>query len=149
YWRFVPPLDRSTYVVFGRVIAETIWGDAPFYALTEVGGAIRGESGGSSRTLRGYASRRYADRTKVLTNMELRRFLKPREIRGQNLETQAVVFADLGRVSPSLSQWRPSDLHASGGVGVLVNWNAQLSLRLDLASSPEGDAVLLSFGQVF
>ena len=149
YWRFVPDFDPQTYVVFARMIVETIWGDAPFYALTEVGGAIRGTSVGSNEALRGYQSRRFADKAKVLTNAELRRFLPSWKIRGQNLTTQAILFADFGRVSESLSKWRPSDPHLSGGVGVLMNWNAQMTLRLDMAMSPEGSAVIFSFGQVF
>lgn len=149
YWRLVPRHDPHTYVIFARVIAETIWGDAPFYALTEVGGAIRGKSGGGTGSLRGYSSRRFADRTKVLANAEVRRFLKRRRIRRQNLETQVILFGDYGRVAPSLSKWRPDDAHTSGGAGVLVNWNAQLTLRLDWAVSPEGDAVLFTFGQIF
>ncbi len=101
YWRFVPKFDPGTYVIFARMIVETIWGDAPFYAMTEVGGAIRGTSVGSNEALRGFESRRFADKAKVLTNTELRRFLPSWKIKGQNLETQAILFADFGRVSPS------------------------------------------------
>ncbi len=64
-------------------------------------GAIRSAWVGSKEALRGFESRRFADKAKVLTNTELRRFLPSWKIKGQNLETQAILFADFGRVSPS------------------------------------------------
>ncbi len=99
--------------------------------------------------MRGYESRRFADKQKILLSAELRRVLKDQTLWGHFFQSQGIVFADAGRVANKLKELNPVGLHPSGGVGARLTWNAQLSLRTDFALSPEGHKILISFGSLF
>ena len=145
-WRF----DPNPYVLVTRVIFESLGGDAPFYELTEVGGSIRGIEVGGGSLMRGYRSRRFADQQKMMYSGELRRTFKSVRWRGHYFETLGMLFVDAGRVAPSVgSALDPTGLHMSGGIGCRTTWNSQLSIRSDIAVSPEGHVLLLSFGNLF
>lgn len=137
------------YVVVARALLEYLTGDIPFYELTEVGGSIRGFEVGGNAAMRGYESRRFADKQKLLLTVELRRSFRNRTVRGQYLQTQGILFGDVGRVAPTLRKLTPGGLHPSGGAGFRIIWNSQLSLRADFAISPEGHRYLLTFGNLF
>ena len=99
--------------------------------MTEVGGSIRGVEVGGGSFMRGYRSRRFADSQKMLYSGELRRTLRSMRWRGHYFETLGMLYVDAGRV------------------GYRATWNSQLSIRTDIAVSPEGRVVLLSFGNLF
>jgi len=142
--------DPNPYVLVGRVVFESLGGDVPFYELTEVGGSIRGVEVGGGSFMRGYKSRRFADTQKMLYSAELRRIFTDVQWRGQYAEMLGMLFVDAGRVAPRVeSVLSPADLHWSGGLGCRITWNSQLSLRSDIAFSPEGHVLLLSFGNLF
>ncbi|MBT3346291.1 MAG: BamA/TamA family outer membrane protein [Gemmatimonadetes bacterium] len=150
YWRpsFLAPTSPNVLVT--RVVFESLGDDAPFYELTEVGGSIRGVEVGGGSFMRGFKTRRFADRMKMLYSAELRRTFKSVHWRGHYFETLGMLFGDAGRVAPGLKKaLDPSDLHGSGGFGCRVTWNSQLSIRADFAASAEGNVVLLSFGNLF
>jgi outer membrane protein assembly factor BamA len=143
------PVQRNKYILVNLVVLERLKGDAPFYELTEIGGSIRGFSVGGSATLRGFESRRFADRQKFLWTIELRRLFDDRRWLGQYLQSQAVTFIDLGRVAPNLKDLTPNGLHYDAGAGFRATWTAQLTVRIDYAVSPEDRRLLLSFGNLF
>ena len=150
YWKPRGLSDQNPYVLVTRVVFENLGDEAPFYELTEVGGSIRGVEVGGGSLMRGYRSRRFADRHKMLYSSELRRTFQSARWRGHYFETVGMLFADAGRVASRASDvLGPADLHPSAGVGCRVTWNSQLSIRSDLAISPEGQVVLLSFGNLF
>jgi len=100
--------------------------------------------------MRGFKTRRFADKKKMLYSAELRRTFKSVRWRGHYFETLGMLFGDAGRVAPSVGKvLDPAELHGSGGFGCRVTWNSQLSLRADFAASAEGNVVLLSFGNLF
>jgi len=68
---------------------------------------------------------------------------------GQYIQGQAIGFLDLGRVGSSLGDLKPAGVHPSFGLGCRVTWNSQLSIRADVALSPEGHRLLLTFGNLF
>lgn len=143
-------MDTRPYVLVTRVVLENIHGDAPFYELTEVGGSIRGIEVGGRSFMRGYRSRRFADRQKMLFSGELRRTIRNVRWRGHYYQALGMLYIDAGRVAPRF--WdvlNPTGLHLSAGIGSRITWNSQLSVRIDLAVSPEGPSVLLSFGNLF
>ncbi len=142
------PLGRRLTLV-NRLVVERLGGEAPFYELTEIGGSIRSFEIGGSAAMRGYESRRFADKQKLLWTTELRRRFKELRIRGQYLRAQTIVFADLGRVAPRFWDLSPLDFHCSGGVGLSATWNSQLTVRVDYAVSPEDRRALVSFGNLF
>jgi outer membrane protein assembly factor BamA len=150
YWRpsFLAPTSPNVLVT--RVVFESLGDDAPFYELTEVGGSIRGVEVGGGSFMRGFKTRRFADKKKMLYSAELRRTFKSVRWRGHYFETLGMLFGDAGRVAPSVGKvLDPAELHGSGGFGCRVTWNSQLSLRADFAASAEGNVVLLSFGNLF
>ena len=148
YWQ--PPWLSSPYVVVSRVVFESLGDDAPFYELTEVGGSIRGVEVGGGSFMRGYRSRRFADSQKMLYSGELRRTLRSVRWRGHYFETLAMLYVDAGRVASRIADvLNPAGLHPSIGVGCRATWNSQLSIRSDIAVSPEGRVALLSFGNLF
>lgn len=150
YLRLPWPAGSRRHVLLTRIVFESLGDDAPFYELTEVGGSIRGVEVGGGSFMRGYPSRRFADRRKMLYSAELRRIFDRLRWRGHYFETLGMLFADAGRVASDVtSALDPTGLHGSGGVGCRVTWNSQLSLRADLAASPEGRVYLLSFGNLF
>ena len=131
------------------MLLEDLSGDVPFYELTEVGGSIRSFKIGGAATLRGYESRRFADTTKLLWTSELRRFFRPIWVRRQFIQAQAIVFCDIGRVAPGVADLVGVDYHAGAGAGIQATWNSQLTLRFDVAFSPEGHKIYLAFGDMF
>ena len=150
YWRPRWPFDSSPYVLVTRVVFESLGDEAPFYELTEVGGSIRGVEVGGGSFMRGYKSRRFADRQKMLYSGELRRPFESVRWRGHYFDALGMLFVDTGRVASSVSSvLDPKGLHTSGGIGFRATWNSQLSIRSDFAVSPEGRVFLLSFGNLF
>lgn len=137
------------YVLLVRTLFEHLEGDIPFYERTEVGGSIRGFEIGGNTTMRGYESRRFADKEKVLLTAELRRVFRERRILGQYIQIQGIVFTDFGRVGSTVGDLTLSGVHPSAGIGARAVWNSQLSLRFDVAISPEGHRFLLTFGNLF
>ncbi len=140
---------RPKWVMVNRLVVERLSGMIPFYEMTEFGGSIRVFEIGESASLRGYESRRFADRQKAYWTTEFRRLFKTRKVFGQYLLAQASVFTDVGRVAPKFSELRLSDLHYDVGAGFRVTWNTQLSIRTDYAVSPEDRKVLVNFGLLF
>lgn len=140
---------RPRTILVLRGLFENLEGEVPFYELTEVGGSVRGFDLAGNTMMRGYESRRFADKQKILLSAELRRVLKDQTLWGHFFQSQGIVFADAGRVANKLKELNPVGLHPSGGVGARLTWNAQLSLRTDFALSPEGHKILISFGSLF
>lgn len=150
YWKPPWPARPNQFVFLTRIVFESLGDEAPFYELTEVGGSIRGVEVGGGSFMRGYRSRRFADKQKMLYSGELRRTFKTIRWRGHHFETLGMLFVDAGRVASKLtSVLNPKGLHPSGGAGGRVIWNSQLSIRSDVAFAPEGHVFLLSFGNLF
>jgi hypothetical protein len=150
YWLLPWPESGGPYVLTTRTVFESLGDDAPFYELTEVGGSIRGIQVGGGSFMRGFKSRRFADTHKLLLSAELRRLFEGRRWRGQNFEPLAMLFVDAGRVGADTAEALAlSGMHPSAGIGGRVTWNTQLSLRIDIAASPEDTGVLISFGNLF
>ena len=143
------PIDRGRYVWVNRVLCEELSGSVPFYELTEIGGSIRSFKIGGVASFRGYESRRFADKRKLIITSEMRRFFRPFRVRGQYIQTQAILFCDFGRVATDFCDLFSSTYHYGAGAGVQATWNSQLTLRFDAAFSPEGHRMYLEFGDMF
>lgn len=139
----------QNYVLVNLTVLERLRGHAPFYELTEIGGSVRGFSVGGNATLRGYESRRFSDKQKLLWTTELRRIFDERRFLGLHLQTQWVLFGDMGQVAPNLRELSPQAMHFSGGAGFRATWNAQLTVRVDYAVSPEDRLFLMTFGNLY
>jgi outer membrane protein assembly factor BamA len=132
-------MEASTYLsIFNpkHVLAVRLWaqhidGDGPYEELSKIG---------DSWTGRGYKADRFLDKAMALASGEYR-FPIFRKLGG-------VMFSDIGRVWPSLSNFGFKKWHSDCGLGLryyLENFVA----RLDVGVSQEGTRIFFNFGQVF
>jgi hypothetical protein len=130
------PLLRENWVIALRALQSVTGTNAanvvPYFLMPDLGG------GG---TLRGYSSWRFRDRSRTLVGAEYRwmanRFL------------EMALFADAGTVTPRLRDVRGAEVHTSYGIGGRLHTPATTVLRLDVARTAEGVALVLAFGPSF
>jgi hypothetical protein len=130
------PLLRDAWVLSFRARAETTFtGDEeqiPFFMLPALGG-------GSS--LRGFSSWRFRDQHSMLLQAEWRvlanRFL------------DMAVFYDAGKVMPRLADFTFEGLKSDYGLGFRLHGPAATPLRIELAKSNEGLAIVFSSKAAF
>jgi hypothetical protein len=125
------PLFRDAWVLslHGRV-ETTYAGDdetIPFYMLPAVGG-------GSS--LRGFASWRFRDRHSLLLQAEWRVLV--------NNFFDTAIFYDAGKVTARRSDLDLRDLKSDYGIGFRIHGPAATPIRIELAKSNEGLAIVFS-----
>ena len=130
------PLLREQYVLAFRGLAtvtRTGEGNQVPVALTP--------SLGSGDTLRGFANRRFADRTRLLLTAEYRwrpsRFL------------DMAVFVDAGQVAPRLGDLRGVRLRRNWGIGGRFHGPTFTVLRIDLARGTEGINLVVGASHAF
>jgi len=145
--RYIPL--RRRYTIVARAIIESMTGNTPFYEMSEIGGSLRTFDVMGAANLRGYVSRRFAAQDKLLLTAEVRRSFAVRRWHRQYIMPQAIAFADLGRFASSFAQMGIDQIHSSAGLGLRFTWNEQLSLRSDIAVSPEGHRFLFRVGSQF
>jgi hypothetical protein len=130
------PLFRENWVVALRALASTTstagQNDVPYFLMPELGGG---------HWLRGYPSWRFRDRNRLLVSAEYR------WTAGSFVDMS--LFVDAGRVAA-----RAGDLTAGGvkktyGVGLSLHTLASTLTRIELARTPEGSSLVLSFGPSF
>jgi outer membrane protein assembly factor BamA len=130
------PVLRDAFVLslHGRV--QTTYTDGsdtiPFFMLPSLGG-------GSS--LRGFPSWRFRDRHSVLLQAEWRVLV--------NSFFDAAVFYDAGKVTDRLSEIDFDGLKKDYGIGLRLHGPAATPLRIELAKSNEGLAVVFSASSAF
>jgi len=129
----IVPMPLAGHRLAARAEARIVRGRAPFYELSQIGGAY---------SARGYYEGRFRDRDRILLNAEYR-FPIYAFFHG-------VAFLDCGRVyddllgSPSLE-----GLHLAGGIGARFRLYPDLIVRLDAGASRELVSVYLEFGHTF
>ncbi len=130
------PILRESWVISLRANVQTAFDkegqQTPFFMLPALGG-------GSS--LRGFSSWRFRDRNSLLVQAEWRimanRFL------------DTALFYDAGKVTARTSDLDLKQLKSDFGVGVRFHGPFTTPLRVDLARSNEGLAVVFSASPVF
>ncbi len=145
YWPLTERLNLAHRSVF-----EVLDGSVPLYAYGEIGGAqrrIKGLGGGDS--LRGYDTQRFTDNVRFFTNTELRYHMASSAVYRQNLEWHGALFVDTGRVWPDLDALTIAGLHATGGVGLRVYWNADFVVQTAMAVSSEQLYFSLKYRNIF
>ena len=130
------PILRETWVISVRGFVETTWlkGDQeiPYFMLPSLGG-------GSN--LRGYSSWRFRDRNSLLLQGEWRIMV--------NRYLDTVFFADAGKVERLTADLNLDGLKHDFGFGARFHTPLVTPLRIDLAKSPEGLALVFSTSAVF
>ena len=130
------PLFRDAWVLSLRGRVQTTYADddevIPFFMLPSLGG-------GSS--LRGFTSWRFRDRHSLLLSAEWR------VLANSFLDT--ALFYDAGKVTSSRSDLDLNGLKSNYGIGVRLHGPAATPLRVELAKSNEGLAIVFSAKAAF
>jgi hypothetical protein len=96
---------------------------------------------GNGETLRGFDTRRFADRNRLLLSGEYR-WRPSRHI-------DMAVFVDAGKVEPRLEDLRLKKLESDVGIGIRFHSPTFVFLRAEAARSREGWQLILSSGKAF
>ncbi|MEP7116164.1 MAG: BamA/TamA family outer membrane protein, partial [Acidobacteriota bacterium] len=130
------PILREAWVLsFHGHLAQTDANDGqevPYFMRPWLGGGT---------TLRGIDSFRFRDRNSLLLQAEWRIMVN------RFMETAA--FYDAGKVAAKVGNLSTRDMAYSYGFGFRVHTPYNTALRVDLAKSPEGFAVVFASGPVF
>ena len=130
------PLLRENWVIALRALASTTSTGAgqevPHFLMPSLGG---------SRTLRGYSAWRFRDENRLLLTGEYRWSAGP--------FVDVALFLDAGKVSARASDLTSGPLTKTYGVGVTLHTFTSTLARMEVARTPEGTSLLLSFGPSF
>ena len=134
-------LDASTYHAFKeQVLAVNLYteftsGDVPFNQLSLLGGPKR---------MRGHFEGRFRDKQFISLQTEYRFPLFWKWLRG-------VVFAGVGEVAPTISDFELANFkyHYGAGLRVLVNAEEQVYLRIDAGFGKETSGFYITIGEAF
>ncbi|RMF66365.1 MAG: hypothetical protein D6743_06510 [Calditrichaeota bacterium] len=131
------PIYADRLIFANRFAFEAIAGDAPYYAFGDFAGERRTHAVGGSQSLRGYQSRRFQDKIKLITLTELRFKYRHFRFMSQTFDLILVAFFDNGRVWHRWADLSFDGFHTTVGAGVWLNWNNGMIIRLDMGHSPE------------
>jgi len=147
------PLSKPRITLAGRIVADVLYGDPPFYELARFDDtyAIGGLNG-----VRGVPGQRYYGKIKALGNVEVRTELVSFHALGKPLLLGVVGFFDAGRVwadtslRPDLDGRRVGVKYGAGG-GLRVQSGSAFVIRADVAWSPDATPVggYVAVGQMF
>jgi hypothetical protein len=96
---------------------------------------------GSGSTLRGYPTRRFTDRNRVLATAEYR--WRPSRYMDMAL------FVDAGQVAPDRRDFRTADFDVDWGIGARFHGPTTNALRIDIARGREGVRLIFAGSQPF
>lgn len=147
------PLIRKRLTFAGRLMADVLFGEPPFYELARFDNTF---AIGGGRGVRGIPAPRYYGMLKFLGNFELRLNLFTFDLFDKPHEVGIVGFSDMGRV---VADWNSlSELDGSGvgvkvayGGGVRVRAGQSFVLRVDVAGSKQEGSIsaYLAAGHLF
>jgi hypothetical protein len=130
------PILREAWVLSLRGRVQTAFNksnqEIPFFMLPALGGGS---------TLRGFSSWRFRDRDSLLMQAEWRIM--------DNRFLDTAVFMDAGKVTPRPSDLDLKNLKSDYGIGVRFHGPFATPLRVEVARSNEGLALVLSASPVF
>ena len=135
FQQFVPLL-RENWVIAMRALASTTTAadgrEIPYVLLPDLGG---------SRTLRGYSAWRFRDRNRLLLTGEYRWMAGPL--------VDMALFLDAGKVTAHSRDLDLRNLTATYGIGASFHTPTSTIVRIELARTPDGSSLLMSFGPSF
>lgn len=149
------PLAKEYLVLAGRVVADIIYGSAPFYEYSIAGAFPYFDMPGGLKGIRGVPEGRYRGPVKLVINLEIRSMFIKFNVASHQFRIGAVAFFDTGRV------WmyqKNSELDGTGmgmkfgtGAGIRLQWGETVVIRVDVAYSPDADpvGVYVDFGHMF
>ncbi|HEX5213859.1 MAG TPA: BamA/TamA family outer membrane protein [Vicinamibacterales bacterium] len=129
------PILRANWVIALRATTSLTYtsGDSqvPFFLMPYLGGGS---------TLRGYRSRRFRDRNRLLFTAEYR--WTPSHF------ADMAVFHDMGKVAATSAELNLSDLHHATGIGIRFHTPAATFFRVEAARGTEGLKLIFAFSPI-
>jgi outer membrane protein assembly factor BamA len=133
--QFIPVL-RGNQVIALRALASTTGTgsghEVPYFLMPSLGGG---------HTLRGYSAGRFRDRNRLLLTGEYRWTAGP--------FVDMALFMDAGRVSATASDLAAGHFTRTYGIGITLHTFTSTLTRMEVARTPKGTALVLSFGPSF
>ena len=151
--RFYQPILRDRLILAGRVMADVLIGDPPFYELGRFAGT-RPEEVFGAYGVRGLPQRRYAGKVRLLGNLELRARVATFRLLKIRWTVGGLGFVDAGRVWAGLRprpdlDGRTLGLKVGAGFGLRVRMGTSFVLRGDFAWSADGSGVYVDVNHIF
>jgi hypothetical protein len=144
---FQPIDDRLTVAGHLALTYMTAGNDAPFWALSSLGGdrSVLAER----QPLRGFGSDRFIDRNVFSSTLELRRKIYDLNLFTTELNLEVAPFIEAGRVFHNLDDNPLDRLHFAGGLGVRAVAKPFIVGYLDIGYGGEGMAVFSGINYPF
>jgi outer membrane protein assembly factor BamA len=151
--RVYVPLVPARLTFAGRVVADLLFGEPPFFELSRFDGS---SALGGLRGVRGVPADRYYGKIKFFGNLELRSELVKARFFGKQNVFGVTGFFDAGRVFADYQSLPELDgtglgLKYGTGGGLRLHAGDSFVLRLDVAYSPDANpvGVYLTSGECF
>ncbi len=135
-----------------RALFQTVSGDVPFYDITTIQGSFKEAEGlGGSGSVRGLPKNRFAGKTLLLNNAELRWKAVEFSLRGKSANLVLSTFVDAGRVWQEADDGNAlSNLHAGFGGGTRLGYGNNFVVAIDVAHSKLATApIYIGLGYLF
>lgn len=133
--RFIPIL-RENWIIALRALASTTSVDdnqtVPYVLMPALGG---------SHTLRGYSAWRFRDFNRMLFTGEYRWTAGPL--------VDMALFVDTGKVAPRARDLNLRNFTTTYGIGASFHTPTSTIVRIELARTPDGNSLAMSFGPSF
>jgi hypothetical protein len=137
-----------------RVVGDVVVGDPPIQELVRPGGFIDYLSFGGSEMGRGVRAQRYVGKVKLYLQNELRWRFVEWQMFGQDFAASTNAFLDAGLIGTEL--FAPDAFGGTppigGGGALLLHWNENFILRVDVATSAVESyplSLYIQLGQTF
>ena len=130
------PVFRENWTIALRALASSTstsnGQEVPYFLMPELGG---------THTLRGYSMWRFRDRNRLLLSGEYRWTVSP--------FVDMAAFLDAGKVAPRFGDLGVSGMKKVYGVGLRLHTFTSTVTRVELARTPDGTSIGLSFSPSF
>lgn len=152
--RFYAPIVRDAVVIATRAQVDLLFGRAPIYELSRIGGLSPRPALGGETAVRGVPSGRYAGLVKLLGDVEVRGLFPRLSVGRQRFRPGFVGFVDVGRVRadygphPELDAGG-EDVKVGLGGGARLLWGETFLARFDVAWAREGTGVYVRTDHAF
>ena len=153
---YVPLLDGEAplrLTLATRVVVDAVIGDPPIQEIVRPGGFVDYLSFGGSEMGRGIRVQRYVGKLKLYAQNELRWRFVEWEMFGQKFAASTNAFIDAGVVGEEVLDQKLAGTPPIGvGGALLLHWNENFMLRVDVATSAVenyGTSVYITLGQTF
>ncbi len=131
-------------VLANRILLDVLVGDVPLAELPMFGDSAGTDGLGGAWSLRGFATRRFVGKVKLVVNPEVRYRFLTWHWWGQRFDLGGVAFFDFGRVWKDLGTDGPwGRVHWAGGGGLRLVWNENFLARFEVGGSIEGYGIYI------